>query len=317
LILAGFESGTMSVGLSRHLDEGEARSQLYGSSAAAAIDRLKREADAVVLLQHTEDWTVDTLSELPIDGFEMYNLHANTLRAAGQVLELIVLTSDRPTELPASDLIALPLFNEDERYLERWGSVLARGHRRVGTMGTDCHQNVFKGKLPDGERGDSYRRMMMWLSNHLLVRKSDKSFDDRDLKEALRAGRNYGAFEVMGYPVGFDFYAERGGQIFEMGEELTAGATELVVKMPEIQALDPARRPPAKVARILKAVEGGFEEVARGDGDLRVTVTSTGAYRAEIRMTPHHLREDFGIYFSPTLQDKELVWIYANPIYIR
>ena len=317
LVLAGFESGTLSVGLSKHLDEGAARSALYDSREPAAIERLKREADAVVLLQHTEDYSSDTLSDLPIDGFEMYNLHANTLRSAGQVLELIVITSDRPAELPASDLIALPLLGEDPRYLERWGTVLARGHRRVGTMGTDCHQNVFQGKLPDGERGDSYRRMMMWLSNHLLVRRSDKNFDDRDLKEALRAGRNYGAFEVMGYPVGFDFHAERDGEVFEMGEELSAGPVDLVMKMPEVQALDPSRTPPTKLARILRAIDGGFEEIARGDGDLRVTVTSTGAYRAEVRMIPHHLKEDFGIYFKPSLVDKEMVWIYANPIYLR
>lgn len=319
LVLAGFESGTMSVGLRRHLGDLAERRALYGSSDPVAISRLKDEADAVVLLQHTEDWTAEQLGELPIDGFEMFNLHANTLRAAGQVLELIVLTTDRPAELPAPDLVALPLLSEDPRYLERWGTVLARGHRRVGTIGTDCHQNVFRAELPDGERGDSYRRMMMWMSNHLLVRGADRSsFDDRHLKEALRAGRSYGAFEVMGYPVGFDFVAGRGETVFEMGDEVPAGGeVELRVSMPAVQALDPNRRPPALVARILKAVEGGFEEVARGAGDLSVRVATPGAYRAEVRMTPHHLREDFGVYFAPSLADKELVWVYSNPIYLR
>lgn len=319
LVLAGFESGTMSVGLRRHLGVPAERGVVYGSSDAAAIMRLKEEADAVVLLQHTEDWTADQLGALPIDGFEMFNLHANTLRAAGQVLELIVLTTDRPEELPAPDLVALPLLSEDPRYLERWGTALARGHRRVGTIGTDCHQNVFRATLPDGERGDSYRRMMMWMSNHLLIRGADKSsFDDRHLKEALRAGRAYGAFEVMGYPVGFDFKAQRGGEVFEMGDLVPlTGEVELSVTMPKVEALDPQRRPPALVARVLKAVEGGFEEVARGVGDLSLRVSAPGAYRAEVRMTPHHLREDFGVYFAPGLADKELVWIYSNPIYLR
>ena len=56
-----------------------------------------------------------------------------------------------PEELPYPDLVFLPIFNEDKRYLERWGGVLAGGAKRVTTMATDCHQNTFDDLLPDGE----------------------------------------------------------------------------------------------------------------------------------------------------------------------
>ena len=40
--------------------------------------------------------------------------------------------------------------------------------RAVTTVGTDCHRNTFPQLLPDGERIDSYRRMMLW-TNDVLV----------------------------------------------------------------------------------------------------------------------------------------------------
>src|SRR5690606_41948886 len=119
---------------------------------------------------------------------------------------------DDPASLPASDLVLLPILNEDDLYLSRWGTVLSRDHRAVTTIGTDCHQNTFPQLLPDGERVDSYRRMMGWMSNHLLVKpEADGSWDDSHLEDALAAGRLYGVFEVFGYPTGFDFRALEGG----------------------------------------------------------------------------------------------------------
>src|SRR5690606_23661334 len=114
-------------------------------------------------------------------------------------------------------------------------------------------------ELPDGERIDSYRRMMMWMSNHLLVRPdAGGAWDDRALKEALSGGRLYGAFEVLGYPEGFDFHAEAGVAIGEMGDELALGAgpVELVVRQPRVRALDPQLPAPELTLRILVAEEG-------------------------------------------------------------
>jgi hypothetical protein len=316
LIMAGAEAGTMPVGLEGHAAPAGERGELYGAQSPEAIAKLKAQG-AIVLVAHTEGWSTDSLAELPLDGFEMYNLHANAFANAGATLELLLLNSEHPEELPTPDLIGIPIFQEDPRYLEKWGNVLSRGLRRVTTMGTDCHRNSFPALLPDGERGDSYRRMMIWLSNHLLVRPDeDGSWDDRHLKEALKSGRLYGAFEAAGYPIGFDYFAEKEGEILEMGSE-TSGKLELVVKMPSVLGLDATKTPPDLTLRILRATSEGFEEVASGkQEELRFEVNSPGAYRAEVRMVPKHLANDLGK-FTPDILTRGLVWVYSNPIYVR
>jgi hypothetical protein len=45
-----------------------------------------------------------------------------------------------------------------------------------------------------------------------------------------------------------------------------------------------------------------------------VTADSAGAYRAEVRMRPRHLRHLLSSYAD--LADADFVWIYGNPIYV-
>lgn len=316
LILAGNESAMMPVGLPGHIAATEAeRDAVYGAASADNVSALQAHG-AVVLAQHTEDWTTADIVDLGFDGFEMYNLHANTIQGAGGVLELIGLQNQAPEELPAPDLFLLNILNEDARYLERWGDVLATGRQAVTTIGTDCHQNTFPQLLEDGERIDSYRRMMAWMSNHLLVRADpDGSYDDRHLVEALREGRLYGVFEVLGFPTGFDFHAEAGGATHEMGARLSLSSDlHLRVTAPEVRDLDPGAEAPKIVSVLYRAVAGGFEEVTRVEGDLDEAVAEPGAYRVEIRMEPRHLREHLGALAD--LADREIVWIYGNAIVV-
>lgn len=315
LIMSGMEAGVMPVGLERHLRPPGERGY-YGSNSTTAI-ALHKEAGAVVLVPHTEDFTPEKLLEMPLDGFEMFNLHANTILGAGAALELLFLVNEKKPGLPHPDLAIAILWSEDPRYIETWGSVLARGKHAVTTMGTDCHRNTFPALLEDGERIDSYRRMMIAFSNHLLVKpEADGSWDDRHLKEALKAGRLFGVFEMLGYPEGFDVTATSGGRTFELGETAPVGSV-ITAKRPTVSGLDPSRTAPQIVTRILKAREGGFDEVARSDtGDVSFTPTEPGAYRAEVRMIPRHLTEDLG-QFAQRMLASDPVWIYANPIYVE
>lgn len=318
LVMAGTETGTMPVGLERHVAPPGERGAIIGARDAESIAVLK-EAGAVVLVPHTEDYTPEELIDLPLDGFEMFNLHANSFLGAGKALELMIRVGQEDEGLPHPDASFLAVISEDPRYLETWGTVLARGAKRVTTMGTDCHRNSFPAIMPDGERVDSYRRMMLWFSNHLLVRPDeDGSWDDRHLKEALRSGRLYGAFEIMGYPLGFDFRADAGGEVAEMGEEVAlSDAPTLFVKRPSVQYLDPAAEPPQLTVRVLKAREGGWDEVASADeGDLSFTPDEPGAYRAEVRMIPFHLRDYLGDDQYVVLE-RDAPWVYSNPIYVR
>jgi hypothetical protein len=314
VLLAGCESGTMPVGLERHVGDAALRSAVYGARTAEAMQTL-REAGAVVLLSHPEELSPDELADTPLDGFEMYNLHANLFLDLGRALAVAPLLSE-PDRLMHPDLAIMALVTEDPAYLERWGTVLARGHKRVTTLGTDAHRNALNMDMPDGERVDSYRRLNVWFSNHLLVRpQADGSWDDRDLKEALRSGRLYGVFEFLGYAAGFSFAARAGGTTHEMGSEIpvSAGVT-LEVTLPRVRLLDPEGPAPELSARVLRAIEGGFEVVAESSSDLTSTVDHAGAYRAEIRMRPRHLAPYLNDFVG--LAEQDFVWIYSNAIYV-
>jgi hypothetical protein len=319
LILAGCEQRLMPVGLESHVAASQAeRSQVYGANdpdlePAISADKAH---EAVTLVAHTEGWTPEELETLPLDGFEMYNLHANAIRGAGAALDLIGKLLKSPEELPYPDLVFLPIVSEDPAYIDTWGSVLASGARRVTTMATDCHRNSFPQILPDGERIDSYRRMMVWFSNHLLVQPdASGGFGDRELKEALRAGRLYGAFEAFGFPVGFDYHAESGDVVVEMGGEAElATGVDLVATLPNVENLDSHVTPPEITLRLLRAKAGGWDLIDESNETFRHTVTSPGAYRLEVRIKPRHLLAELASYAD--LAEKDFVWIYSNAIYV-
>jgi hypothetical protein len=324
LIMAGNEGGMMPVGFEGHAAPAGERGDLYGARTPEAAQQM-RDHGAVVLLAHPEDFTPDELFALPVDGFEMYNLHANTFLGAGTALDVLLRWQDGDTGIAVPDLLVAQIWSEDEKYLSRWGRVLARGKRVVSTMGTDCHRNTFATIMEDGERADSYRRMMIAFSNHLRIRpNADGTFDDANLKEALAAARNYGVFEMWGYPRGFDARADKDGATYEMGETVPVGAT-LVVTKPTLEKLDSSREKPALTLRIVKAVDdaAGFVEVAHGDGDtLDAVLAEPGVYRAEVRIMPWHLREDmrddaFTLLDDFSASGKTYVWIYGGTCYVE
>jgi hypothetical protein len=310
LVMAGTESGLMPVGLERHVVDA------YDDLSPEAASSL-REAGAVVLLAHPEDYDLDTLATLPVDGFEMYNLHANTLVAVLEAAQLLQRVYEDDPGLPHPDLAVFVLWSEDPRYLERWGGVLARGGRPVTTMGTDAHRNTFPQLLPDGERVDSFRRMQQWFSNHLLVAPdAEGGFDDLALKDALRAGRLFGVFEYLGYPEGFDARVETSAATVEIGGEVSLGdAPEIVAVAPTVAMLDPEVTPPEITLHLMRAIDSGFEELAMSDtGELRHVPDAPGAYRVEVRITPHHLETYLGDYADRAAVPR--VWIYANPFFV-
>jgi hypothetical protein len=312
LVMGGCESETMPVGLEGHAP---GRGDTYGSLTPEAIAEMKAQG-AVVLVAHTENYTIEQLSVLPLDGFEMYNLHANMLANIAVAAELVgKVVADDPG-LPHPDLLVMPLWQEDPRYLERWGGVLAGGTRRVTTMGTDSHRNTLPEEAADGERVDSFRRMMMMFSNHALVEPDGRGgWDDLAVKDALRAGRLYGAFEYMGYPLGFDARIESAAGTVEMGGEASlADAPEIVATLPTVRQLDPALEGPIVTAHVLRATMTGFEEVASSEGELHFAPSEPGAYRVEVRIVPLHLAGWLGDYADLAAEPRP--WIYANPFYV-
>lgn len=340
LIMAGNEgNNVMPVGLERHV---EGRGDIYGVSTSPSnfpgnteevtntINR-EREAGAVVLVAHPEGLTKEELATFPLDGFEMYNLHENALftdygfQNVGSLIVNLQPGGDLQLTPNNADTVFLGFVWEDPKYLSRWAYVLSQGQKRVTTMGSDCHQNAIPQILAkslnpawDDMRGDRYQRVMRWFSNHLLVTpNADGSYDDSNLKAALKGGRLYGAFEALGYPVGFDYHAAVGATVTEMGGDVDLAAHPVLsMKRPEVQNLDASKQAPTFTTRILLANGESWDEVAKGSGDLSFTPTKPGAYRAEVREIPFHLRDDFGPVADQYLSH-DYVWIYSNPIYVH
>src|SRR5205085_12398135 len=128
------------------------RDAVYGSDSSEAAQTL-RQNGAVVLVSHPEGWTPEQLIERDIDGFEMYNIHANLLipKASGTALRILFRLAQNDPGIAHPDLTLLYLISEDPRYLTRWGTVLASGKKIVTTQGTDCHRNTFTQLMQDGE----------------------------------------------------------------------------------------------------------------------------------------------------------------------
>jgi len=330
-IMIGSENELMPVGLRRHpttdpavLADPERLGALYEEDGPEAAARF-REAGALVLYAHTEGHPLEQLRATRPDGFEIYNTHANIapdireeflgLDRLGYTPLLLRFAAAANRMEP--DLALLSFLSENGNALDKWDTLLAEGMHLIGTGGCDAHENTFAMSLPDGERGDSYRRMMYWHTHHLLVRGARASgAAGRDAAmEALGAGRLYLTFEVLGTPVGFDFVGEPStGTVCEMGSDCAVGAT-LRVSRPSLPLDFPEGPPPEVRLRILRAAAGGGVEVAAGEGEsLTYVATEPGAYRAEVHIVPHHAEPQLGRFAAELI--REVPWVYSNPIYV-
>lgn len=322
LTTVGSENELMPVGLLHHAGattDPAMLADVYHQDGAAAAATF-RAAGALVFYAHTESKTLDQIRGTQPDGIEIYNTHANIdphirpdflgLDGLSFVPMLLKFTDARNRMAP--DLALLSFLSEATPDLVTWDTLLAEGMHLTGTGGCDAHEDAFPQMLTDGERGDSYRRMMHWHTHHLLVDAVDRA----SVMEALDRGRLYLTFEVFGTPMGFDFRAEASdGTIAEMGDTVPVGATLHLVR-PSLPDGFPSDPPPTITMRIVRAAAGGGVEVAHGsDAELTFTTTEAGVYRAEVHMVPEHTRPYLGAYADMLIH--EVPWVYANPIYVE
>jgi len=315
----GVESTPTPLGLEEHVPgDAQARRSTYSRSDPGVVN-LYRNNGADVIITHSESVPLDKIRELKVDGMEIYNMHSNIdpeIREdfLGQdpvsFMTDLALFLDTSEDAPHPDLAFLAFFSENQNDIDKWHTLLLE-QKITGIAGTDSHQNTFKMPMRDGERGDSYRRMMKWFSNHLLVQ------DDSDMayKEALKSGRAYIAFEAFGMPVGFDFYAEdTNSNTYEMGSEATSGVN-LIAKIPRIYGAGSFEEGPEIKMRLIRITEGNVTEVESGSEDIELREAPPGVYRVEVRIIPWHLKKWLGT--NPDIFMKEYVWIYSNPIYVK
>lgn len=315
LWMPGVEGDLMPVGLSRQSGaSSDANYTIYNSDSKDAITA-DQQAGAIVLMAHTEGKDLAHLQELAgegLQGTELFNLHAMFdpdirqddlgLDPLSWLTQIAPFTDPDGTAEP--DLLLLAVLQEETPSVERWDALL-QDQPMVGTAGTDAHQNVMPQLLRDGERGDSYRRMMRWFSNILLT----KGTTPADYDEALSAGRLYVAFEVLGTPSGFDFYLEDdAGETYEMGS--TAPSGTLHVGCP---TLSPASPRDGDDPDISVTVFKDGQPWADACGDL--TVDGPGVYRVRVDMVPYHLAGFLGDDPDPWMH--AYPWIYSNAIRVE
>ncbi len=324
LWMTGGENDLMPIMIDRH-PEGtvEQRHAFYNANGPDAVQAF-RDHGALVYVNHAEGRDRADMLALAPDGLEIYQLHANIdpdireddlgLDGIGAI-EAVLEFADTSEDAAEPDLAILSFLSPNEPALAHWHALIGAGHRVAGSAGTDAHQNALPIVLRDGERGDSYRRMLRWFSNVALV---TAPADPAAIEQAVASGRYFAAFEVFGTPHGFDATlagAELGGDAGATGEPLV-----LSLSLPTVHGLDPRLPAPEIRARVLRIdVDGTATEVAAtsdAQSELSLDVTAdTRAFRVEVLVVPRHL----GPYLrslGTALAEREYVWIYANPFYI-
>jgi hypothetical protein len=242
---------------------------------------------------HNEDpeISVARMIAIPLDGMEIYNLHANLMTALGDMDTLLFLdrfmgekgTGPHPD---LSLLLFLAEVGEDVAKFRQIALSIPIAHASA----TDIHRNVevpafcpggIEGSLcepfakdypnfaqfamtggpvplSDGDRMDSYARSFRWFANRTLVQGDDALA----IRESVGAGRSFTCFELFGSPMGFDFFVQCGDKTLEMGSEAPweEGCTAYL--------RTPKLGPPAW---------GGYEAVAFGEAAVTVVLERVGA----------------------------------------
>lgn len=322
MILPGAENELMPLGLRHHpAPRDGSLDRAYHHDGPEGARRF-REAGALVAVAHCEQRPRAELEAIAPDVIELYNIHANLdPRIAGAVLNLdlgAVLSDAIAFSQPARRLdpewMFLAIFRENHLDLAHWAAFAAQGRRVAAVAASDAHENSFPGIFPDGERGDSYRRIFRWFSNALYV---SGPVTRASVMAALAEGRSHAVFEAYGTPVGFAFTARTGGPegggatVHRAGDTVSLrGGVTLRVAVPTVYQLDPALPRPAVRVRLLRAeTDGRWTELAAGPDALAYTVTTAGAYRAEALITPHHAAP-----YLPRFGRlvREVPWVYSN-----
>jgi hypothetical protein len=285
LTLPGIEDELMPVALDRHVAGDAATNDAIYNGTGADTIAAEIAAGALVMQAHTESRTLDTLlaeQAAGLTGVEIFNLHAMLdpdlreeflgLDPWSTVAALAPFLSGDTDAVP--DLAFLAFFEEQTVSVERWDALSAVAPT-VGIAGTDAHENAFPSLASDGERFDSYRRMMSWFSNVLLVDGDGPA----EAEAALRDGRLFVAFEALGTPSGFD--VRWGDQ--EMSGSGPAGG-ELVVSCPTLAATSPRDGDPPEISVVVLKDGAPWR-----DGCGTFPMAEPGVYRVRVDIVPHHL----------------------------
>jgi hypothetical protein len=311
--------------MTQHLSgDADARLLAYSAESRDLAEQLRTQADAVIAIPHPESRSTETILSLQPDLIEIYNIHANLdpkirRRDLGEppfenLASLLTYLVD-PYKGMLPDFAFLGFFKLFKVHLDRWNDLLARGERIGGIAGSDSHENIFSQEAADGERLDSHRRMIRFVSNHVLT----DSLEPSDIKAALKRGRSWVVVEGLGTPADFQFTGTQGATAALPGDafRLSGGTITLSSSVSGLHSASPTDQDEAPEIRLeLQRIDSTATEtvIASGSNRLTAAITATGAYRVHASMKPKHLRGFLGTFAAEA--DREVPWIVTNPIWV-
>lgn len=325
----GYENsnGLMALGMTQHLDPSvTVRGDLYTQQTLAVRNQLIQQADALVVIPHTESQTISAIEAVQPDAIEIYNIHANVdpkirmnylgLNPFSAVISIASYAID-PYHQTNADFAFMSFYQIAPVYFNKWNQLISDQYFVTGLAGTDAHENIPGLTDSNGERLDSHRRMMRFASNYVMV----NSMDVDTVKTAIRSGRTSFVVEGLAVPSGMDYYATGGSSVYEIGQSVSLsssnGSVVLTAKMPSIQGGIPegAQNPNIRM-ELRQVLTGGNDQVvaSSNSGDMSYTVNQPGAFRVQVYIVPKHLKIYLGSMSS--LADLEFSWIVTNHIYI-
>ncbi len=325
----GFENnkGLMALGMNQHLDASQSvRDSLYNQQSLTVRNQLYEQAGALVVIPHTESQTVSAIEAIQPDAIEIYNIHANIdpkirlnylgLSPFGGISKVAAYSMD-PYHQLNSDFAFFAFFKISQIYFNIWDQLIADNYHVTGLVGTDAHENIPGLYDSSGERLDSHRRLVRFISNYVLL----KTMTVDSVKDAIRSGQTSLVVEGISVPSGMDFFGNEGTTIVEIGHTASLassnGSVMLTAKMPSIQGGVPAGTQSPGIRMELRKVQpGGSDQVvaSSSSGDLVYNATSAGAYRLQVYIVPRHLKIYLGGLFSQA--DSEYTWIVTNHIFV-
>jgi len=327
-LFPGVESGDMMpLALDAHVDGG------YGGSTAADQERVS-DAGGIRWIAHTETRDLETLRAMQLEGIELYQLHANLapdLREdylgldpfgyLGEVGPFFFPETNGVLDPPHPDLAPLGFLALNEPSIVAL-ETLGQDQVLAVTGGTDAHQNVFPAEASDFERIDSYRRMMRWFNNWLLLPENEE-VSPATLEAAMRGGKGFIVFEVFGTPEGFAVDVRPTGvetPVAFLGDEIALGdGLEVVVQPPNLDLRSPRDEAlPLVTTRVYLADAEGRTLLAEQDGSepIRASVSAPGVLRVEVWITPRHLRPYLGE-VADDYVDTPIPWVQTGGIFVR
>ena len=272
---------------------------------AAVVEKLHSE-NRLALVTYPEklkSWDAD------FDGIEVFSLHTNA-----KAMNPFTAIFDGIWSFPAyPELVLASYFRRPDENLRKFDEIAAK--RNISLFaGTDAHSNIGFHLVGDDAghkflnfKVDDYATIFRLARQHVFIEK-DKPLTRESLVDALKSGRSFIGFDVLGDTRGFRFEARRegvSGQIFQMGTSVLSGMIEYnpYVEVPPGDILLTSGSP--KPGRFVIFRDGEIVHQSEITPEVTLKADKTGVYRVEVYL------DQLGPPFD------KMPWIISNPIYVR